>query len=40
MIEEKRGRVYAGKHHDQLKELEEKVDHLADQLYEVEAREG
>lgn len=32
--------VIAGEHHDQLKELEEKVDHLAGQLYEVEAREG
>ncbi len=32
--------LLAGEHHDQLKELEEKVDHLADQLYEVEAREG
>lgn len=25
----------AGERHDQLKELEEKVDYLADQLYEV-----
>lgn len=32
--------VLAEKHHDQLKKLEEKVDHLAGQLYEVEAREG
>lgn len=32
--------VLAEEHHDQLKKLEEKVDHLAGQLYEVEAREG
>ena len=27
--------VLAEEHHDQLKKLEEKVDYLADQLYEV-----
>lgn len=32
--------VLTGERHDQLKELEEKVDRLADRLYEVEAREG
>ena len=31
--------VLAEEHHDQLKKLEEKVDRLADHLYEVEARE-
>lgn len=28
--------LLAGEHHDQLKKLEEKVDYLADHLYEVE----
>lgn len=30
--------VLAEEHHDQLEKLEEEVDRLADQLYEVEAR--